>query len=237
MALDIFNQKKNSSIGKLLEDLTTLEINTIIKPGMTAAQPPDSVEELLQRLVEMYQLRMALILKANNLSNDFKLKESNSVKGLHDQLNAFQDHIKKKDIWLIDTDFIRVLRMQAFCHYIETKSKSKSLDESITLKTYGIPATTAYEVKLNKLETFRLVMSTRDRVKLQKIYDLGTENIVMQTRFSISGDVVTRIEEGFSLAPKQVILDIHNRHTDLSVNYWKSLVEIVKDIVSGIFTK
>jgi len=56
----------------------------------------------------------------------------------------------------------------------------------------------------------------------------------MQTRFGIDGDVITRIEENFANAPKQVVLDLHEKHTDLSVKYWQSLVNIVKDLVSGI---
>jgi hypothetical protein len=77
-------------------------------------------------------------------------------------------------------------------------------------------------------------MNSRDRVMIKRLYDLGTERIVMQTRFGIDGDVVTRIEEGFANKPKQIVLDLHEKHTDLSLKYWQSLISIVKNIVSDI---
>lgn len=238
MANNLFKPQNDSTISRLLEDLTTLEINTIIKPGMTAAQPPDSVEELVQQLVEGYKERMAHIIKANTITREFKFQEAKSVKELHDQLDEFNQFLKDDHIWLVDNDYIRLLRMQSFCHYIFAKSRGGNAENTIVVKTYnGGGVKTAYDVDLSNLDAFRFIMDARDRVKLQKLYDLGSENIVMQTRFSISGDVVTRIEEGFALSPKQVIIDIHEQHTNLSVNYWKSLVEIVKDIVSGIFHK
>jgi phosphoribosylformimino-5-aminoimidazole carboxamide ribonucleotide (ProFAR) isomerase len=78
-------------------------------------------------------------------------------------------------------------------------------------------------------------MDLRDRVKIKRMFDLGTENIVLQTRFGIDGDVVTRIEENFANHPKEMVLSIHDRQTNLTVNYWKSLVTLIKDFVSEFF--
>jgi hypothetical protein len=77
-------------------------------------------------------------------------------------------------------------------------------------------------------------MDARDRVKIKRLFDLGTENVVMQTRFGLDGDVVTRIEEGFANKPKQLVIDIHDKHTNLSVQYWKNLIGLVQEIVSKI---
>ena len=76
--------------------------------------------------------------------------------------------------------------------------------------------------------------------------DLGTETIVMQTRIGLDGDVITRIERDFAEsggdpihgkaaeATKNAIIGLHEKHIDISVKYWNSLVNMVKDFVSFI---
>ena len=65
---------KKSVIGKLLDDLTHIEINTIIKKGMTSAPQPDSIEEKLRVLLSDYIEKLASIIRRNDLPMDFQLK-------------------------------------------------------------------------------------------------------------------------------------------------------------------
>ena len=235
------NTKNASTINRMLDDLTHLEINTIIKKGMTAAPQPDSIDETLQILFNEYKERMAIILIENNVEpgTGFDFSVCKTVKSLHDLLLKLRTYFDDNGIRLVEFDYIRVLRMISFCEYIFSKSKGpqnpdKRTDE-VVVKPYrdGV-SDSLYEVDLSDITAFRLIMDARDRVKIKRLFDLGTENVVMQTRFGLDGDVVTRIEEGFASKPMQLVIDIHDKHTNLSVQYWKNLIGLVQQIVSKL---
>lgn len=235
------NKKKAGTISRLLDDLTHLEINTIIKKGMTAAPQPDSIEETLQILFNEYKERMAIILIDNNIdtAEGFDFSLCKSISNLHDLLLKLRTYLDSQTIRLVEFDYIRVLRMISFCEYIYSKSKGDQNPDDrtdvVTIKPYidGI-SDSLYQLDLSDITVFRLIMDARDRVKIKRLFDLGTENVVMQTRFGLDGDVVTRIEEGFASKPKQLVIDIHDKHTNLSVQYWKNLIGLVQDIVSKL---
>lgn len=238
------NTQKAGTISRLLDDLTTLEINTIIKSGMTAAPQPDSIEETLELLLNKYTERMVIIMSNNNIGSDsgFDFSACHTVKVFHNKLIEFKGYMDKQDIRLYEFDFIRILRMISFGYYICSRSKSQNEDQKTKdyievkpLKKEVDVSEDVCDLDLRDLSTFRLIMNVRDRVKIKRLFDLGTENVVMQTRFGIDGDVVTRIEENFASKPKQLVIDIHDKHTDLTVNYWKSLIGIVQDLVGKIF--
>lgn len=65
----------------------------------------------------------------------------------------------------------------------------------------------------------------RDKMVIRKALDLGTEHVLMQTRISLDGDIITRLSEKFADAPKQFILDIHNTSIDISTSFWNKIYE------------
>lgn len=217
-------------ISKLLDDLTHLEINTIIKKGMTSAPQPEEIEEVLSVLLSDYKERLGIIHNRNNIEKKIDVEGVKSYKDLYTELHDLSTYMDTQQIWLDDGDFMIFLRMKSFCKYLESRAKDikfsqrGGIDEKQDI----------YSVDMNEFSKFKLEMNSRDRVMIKRLYDLGTERIVMQTRFGIDGDVITRIEENFANKPKQVVLDLHEKHTDLSVKYWQSLVNVVKDLVSGI---
>ena len=126
--------------------------------------------------------------------------------------------------------------MLSFCEYLEMKSDRKDPRNCIKIKPYTENlGENIYVLDMSDTGKYRLIMDVRDRVKIKRMFDLGTESIVLQTRFGLDGDVVTRIGEDFAKHPKDIVLDIHDKQTNLTVNYWKSLVTLVKDFVSEFF--
>lgn len=235
-------KKKESTISNLLDDLTTLEINTIIKRGMVAAPMPQSIEEILQSIFIKYKERLKIIFNTYDFDeSEFNFKTATTVEHFHGKLKEFgswmQGDGKEPFVKLAEMDFVRYLRMLSFCEYIQSKGDDSKPDDNIQVKIYqeGLVAN-VYKLDMKDYTKYRLIMDVSDRVKIKRMFDLGTENIVMQTRFSLDGDVVTRIEEGFANAPKDVVLRIHDKQTELTVNYWKSLVGMIKDFVNELIT-
>ncbi len=227
--------RKEHVFGKMLDDLTTLEINTIIKDGMTASVPPENIEKTLKELLDRYKDRMELIVYNNSdvfdSNNGFNTSFSDhrSIKTFHEHLTKCKQKIDisvRAGMRIDDTDYTRINRMISFCRFIQERSENSV--HGIRLRNPE-GNETLYDTDLTKEP--EIIIDTRDMVRINRFYDLGTERIIMQTRFGIDGDIVTRIEEDFSNKPKKLVTDIHEAHTNLSVNYWKSLIDIVKEII------
>jgi hypothetical protein len=235
---------KETIFAKILDDLTTLEINTIIKKGMNAVAPPEDIQETLRMLLDRYKDRMDRIVHNNsdvfNKHDDCRkdFSKHKSYKEFHKHLDDCKNDLDKsgkKGVRIRDIDYTRINRMLYFCNFIKERSfadehaiKVEVLKKTET--TENETGTNLYDINIYKTK-LKIDAETRDRVKINRYFDLSDERIVMQTRFGIDGDVVTRIEEDFSLSPKKLVLDIHNEHTNLSVNYWKSLIDIAKGII------
>lgn len=236
-------RKNNNIISALLDDLTTLEINTIIKDSMSAADPPESTGLLLKGLLDRYKARLNSILADHGLFGFFNQEECITFDKLLITIKEILTHLEKEKIRLDDGDYNRVMRMESFCRFIDYRSKTELKVSKIEKLTVTTKDESNKEIivplnlfKLNKEDYSedKFKIFTRDLVKIKRYFDLGNEEIIMQTRFGIDGDVVTRIGRDFSKNPKQLIIDIHDKHTNLSINYWKSLVSLVKEIVESI---
>lgn len=224
------NGKNKFVISKLLDDLTHLEINTIIKKGMTSAPQPERIEEVLYVLLSNYREKFLVIIKRNDIDFDVDGDKITSYLEFYKKMDELNDYLDKNDFRLEEGDYIIFLRMKSFCNYLKSRQEEISFS-----KRNGIDQkATVYTVNMHEFGSFELEMNSRDRVMIKRLYDLGTERIVMQTRFGIDGDVITRIEERFANKPKQVVLDLHEEHTNLSLKYWQSLINLVKNIIVGI---
>ena len=232
-------EKNKTIISELLDDLTHLEINTIIKESMTAAAPPENAGAMLKELIERYRDRVDKILYENGLSDLFNKDNCKSFEELQAALEHIFGYLKSENIRIEDNEYNRMLRMESFCKFIKYRDDEIIVDDKRKGKEKEKSKNILYRFEFDgddcSVVTFEFY--TRDLVKVKRFYDLGNEEIIMQTRVGIDGDVVTRIGRDFANNPKQLIIDIHDKHTNLSVNYWKSLIEIVKDLVSGIVRK
>ena len=233
---------KKSVIGKLLDDLMHIEINTIIKKGMTSAPQPNSMEEKLRVLLSDYAEKLASIIQRNDLPLDFRVKEQDfsircadikSYAQLYAGLDALDNYMALKRIRIVEKDYVIIIRMKSFCNYLRSRSSDVKFAQSKNLA----PDVNLYSVNMDKFADFKLEFNDRDKVMITRVFDLGTERIVMQTRIGIDGDIITRIEEDFAGNPRQVVLDAHDKHTNLALKYWQEIINVVKDIVSSKFSK
>jgi len=70
-------------------------------------------------------------------------------------------------------------------------------------------------------------LDLRQLMVIQKANDMGTESVMMQTIIGMDGDVTTRISQAFANNPVPFITDIHQNAITTSVEFWKTLVNIV----------
>jgi hypothetical protein len=69
-----------------------------------------------------------------------------------------------------------------------------------------------------------------DVIVLQKIWDIGMEEIVVQTIVMMTGDVTTRMQEGLAGVRSEALFTIHRQSVDVSVARWKALLDALSAI-------
>lgn len=68
-------------------------------------------------------------------------------------------------------------------------------------------------------------------VHLRKVWEMGTEEVVMQTVLWIDGDATQRVHPAYTGKAHENLLNVHAASVAASLNYWKSL----GDILVGFF--
>jgi hypothetical protein len=74
-------------------------------------------------------------------------------------------------------------------------------------------------------------------VQLRKIWEIGTETVVMQTVLWIDGDATHRIHPGFADPAHQQLLAIHSASVSMSLTYWKTLGDLIINVLSSAWEK
>ncbi len=71
-------------------------------------------------------------------------------------------------------------------------------------------------------------------VAVRKMWDMGVENVCIQTVIQLDGDVITRIQSGLPRETRDVMLKVHETGIDVSLRYWQTLFDIVKQVAGGL---
>jgi len=74
------------------------------------------------------------------------------------------------------------------------------------------------------------VVPPADVILVQKIWDIGVEEIVVQTIVHVTGDVTTRVQEGLAGARSELVFTIHRQSIDVSVGRWKDLLDAIREL-------
>lgn len=76
-------------------------------------------------------------------------------------------------------------------------------------------------------------LNISDATLLRKIWDVGTERIVLQTVIQIDGDVITRVRSDLQQRESKLLFDIHLQGVKTSVESWRYLLDIVRRFAEG----
>jgi hypothetical protein len=64
-------------------------------------------------------------------------------------------------------------------------------------------------------------------VQLRKVWEIGTEEVVMQTVLWVDGDATHRIHPAYADKAHEQLLSVHSASVSLSLSHWKSLGELI----------
>ncbi len=70
-------------------------------------------------------------------------------------------------------------------------------------------------------------LDVADATRIRKIWELGTERVVLQTIIQVDGDVITRVRPDLRSREADLLFEIHRHGIKTSVESWRFLLDIV----------
>ncbi len=80
-----------------------------------------------------------------------------------------------------------------------------------------------------------LLLTEQQLILVRKVWELGTEVIVMQTVVQVDGDVITRLNAHYlNHAHYSKIQNYHNKGIEIALEHWAGLVKVAQDLLVAI---
>lgn len=208
----------------IVEDLTTLEVHTAIIPGLTARKMP-SVHEALIETARQYDRVLLQVDAALATPGNYEQVYASYQRILASSQSAMQTLNQTlaapgEDFDEQQARFVIVGRIEA-----NAKEVVGILDE--VQKFTG-----------QNPDSAGLTLAPQNQLRVRRIWDVGTEEVVMQTHVQINGDVLTRVTARYATEKYRILHQIHQQGTQVSLNMWKELAATVsaifKDLIGGL---
>lgn len=207
-------------------DLLNRQINLIVTPGGVVGSSVPSTRQALHDIATTYARHLGT-------ANDPKCQNLPSSK-IDGDLQKYQDAFA-------------VMHGVANVQYREER-RSALADRSLRtdLQTPEVAAQrlelrvgdhTAKIANILSHTTSLDAMAPREISAIQKIWEIGTDNIVLQTTISIGGDVLTRIHADYTTPAAQSLWQLHQQSVDASSSSWKDLIDSAVALFSQLFSK
>ena len=247
------------SLKQTARDLTTLEINTIVKHSMTARKMPMPGHAILD-IAAAYADKLQVDLKIP-LATPFVEQDPSEGEIAHVQ-QWRQERVERATLRCDDNTF-QSLRRAAYriledCP--ELKDRDRVIVERIKRNADQVRGllrnlTKQPRSRRNSNDIFlgcnRRELLDRETVLgrhpqptlhpdemslLRKIWDIGVEEVVMQSTVSLSGDVINRIQSGLEPKEAAVLLEFHREGIVSGTRMWKLIAETLVSM-TGAFAK
>ncbi len=80
-----------------------------------------------------------------------------------------------------------------------------------------------------------LRLTRKQYSRIQKIWEIGLQEIVMQTIVQIDGDVTTRVLPRYASSDHHFLYQIHRESVSVSMHYWRDLVKVLATFFASIW--
>ena len=223
-------------------DLLNLEVNTIVKSNITGRKMPNPQHALID-IAKTYLTRMTAYgchvdLKNAEKVKDDKIGEYLESGGYH-TFEAIRNRAKTE---------IKALEEKAKNGGLDAEEEAKLLMlwriKGMSDQIKGIynnlnkRKEEKYEMDFdrNDIEDGKIIFQfTADElVKIRKIWEMGVQEIALQTVIQMDGDVITCVKRGYDGPGKKDLYDLHNMSIGTSIGIWKELIGIVKDFLGSL---
>lgn len=253
-----------STMIEIGRDLLNIEVNTIEKRNLTARKMPvlphallDIAETYLEKLTEKLDLESFWKLQRKDRPNwhtQFR-SEGSEIKWANLQVDTGAETFDKLRwaatiaLWtdaglpedkkhFDDSERVILYRIRRNCdqlkHIIYDLKKPGQTQKDNPWKIWLDNKTrlNLLEKKLRYLPMGKMPVDYS--IAVRKMWDVGVENVLMQTIIQIDGDVITRIQSDIDEDKRKSMLDVHQRSVDVSLSHWRTMLDIVKQIAGSL---
>jgi hypothetical protein len=77
------------------------------------------------------------------------------------------------------------------------------------------------------------VVQVDDLIALQKMWDIGVEEIVAQTVVHVTGDITMRVQGALGRPGSETLFAIHRQSIDVSVACWHYLLDVIREVAGA----
>jgi hypothetical protein len=219
---------------QLLDDLHKLEINTIEKPNLTATKMPAPI----LAVHDIYGAYRGQVMAgygeaAQHADIEAGARPTSAVlaSAFIDLMNRARDHkaLMKDDL---DEDIrsrrIIFARIAANCEVVLGILERNAGDMADKAKSADAKALRGME-RDALAEMWKI--SPSDRAEIRKIWEVGTESVLMQTVIQIEGDVITRMNSAVARGRHPEIVEVHKQSIEISLRMWGQLVDAAERLL------
>lgn len=211
-------------LGRILEDIVTIEINTIVCNGMTGEQMVDPRHALFDIGVEYIEALRKLGADLDSLPDTCK-KDDKPVCGSKDVFSKLYEIAR--DFESTQTHTTCTPRQVTLVNRIKVKSgQIVALFDRLKGETNEFSRSAMNDPDTKK----PMVLGHDDRVFIRKIWELGTEEVVMQTVITLDGDVVSRVQRDFASKDHDVLHRLHGEGIKIALSTWATIIETIKAV-------
>jgi len=206
------------ALQRVADDLFTLEVNTIVKDSIMGTVTPSAGQALID-IVQDYETKLRDLGEAPRVSS-LGLGIASLAK-LHELRERAHDMYEGAPTVLVAGRSLVRSELLMLCRIRDNCDQLKSILEKVEGRSArGVLTFTrdsAPEIELLPAEL----------MTIRKIWDIGTEEIVMQTVIQLGGDVVTRLHSAYAAQRDSPLVRIHDASVSTSISTWSKLVETV----------
>jgi len=220
---------------RLLDDLHTLEINTIQNVAMTARRMPP-LPTAIAEIADVYTDWLTETLhEQRDEANGSEECQALFKKDRQYQFKRLRDASAKISNSNVLTPEEKVIARRIFRNSIALKTLCKEACEQPDAQPYFTDMTLH---DLYGTPDSRQEMAWRpaldDRAKVRKIWEVRTEMVLMQSMIQLEGDVVTRFSPLVSDQSNRQVIEIHQQAIKTSTRMWSVLIEAVASLAKVV---
>lgn len=245
------------SVRGIVEDLTTLEINTCVKDSMTGGKMPEPPHVLLDIAKEYagWLADRGVPVGYFFHPNVRDLASLRSGPPAGPEQHAFEDDkltngsetflrvryaarygrkLLEADENTRPDDLVLCDRIKGNCDQLKgllQRLAQHHQDDDKFPATIGV---TRQQLMFNGTARHPLRLDAQDRTTLRKIWELGCERVVMQSVVQLDGDVITRVVPDVARGKRAALVQIHEQSVGVALRTWTTLLDVVERLLGAL---
>lgn len=207
---------------RVAKNLFTLEVNTILKDGMTATRMPSSGHALID-IVNDYDTKLCEL-----GSTSVPAATGCASFAVFDALRTRAKAIYENAPGARRTDLMySASALLMLCRIRDNSDQLKGVMTALSEREKRLVTFTRDDAPIVRLLPIEIMI-------VRKIWEIGTEEIAMQTVIQLDGDVVTRLQHLYAQQKDHPLVAIHNSAVSTAIGTWNHLVDTLGSFISGV---